>query len=405
MSKVVSEKEAINEFLNSRYIEAVFPSKEKVAGMLMSGKRLVFYLGIDPTGPDLHLGHTTNLLVLKKLTGLGHKAILLIGDFTAQTGDPTDKEATRKVLSAEEVKANAKTYIKQASRILPKGTFDIKYNSKWLDKLTFSDIRKLARLITVQQMIARDMFQKRLSEGKPITIEEFLYPLMQGYDSVAMAVDGEVGGTDQTFNMMVGRDLVGSILVKDKIVITTKLLEDPITGKKLMNKSEGHYISLQDQSKDFFGKVMAMPDSSTIPLFAYTTEVSDEKNEEVKKRLAEGENPKILKEELAFELTKMYHGEKNALKAKEEFKHTFSQHQLPEDMEEVKVDFEKENIVELIFKAGLLASKGEIKRLIEQKAVKIDQKVVESWSEAVEIPPDGIVLKIGPHRFYKIVRR
>ena len=207
MAKVETDENKIKEFLSSRYIEAVFPSKEKAAKIMGSGKQLVFYLGIDPTGPSIHQGHTIPLLLLKQLAGLGHKVILLIGDFTARIGDPTDKDAARTALSKEEVEQNMKTYVGQAKKILKDVDFEVKYNSKWLDKMSFAEVIKLTSHATVQQMTARDMFQERIKKEKPIFVHEFLYPLMQGYDSVAMEVDGEVGGNDQTFNMLVGRDL------------------------------------------------------------------------------------------------------------------------------------------------------------------------------------------------------
>ncbi len=376
------------------------PSREKALELMSGGKQLSFYLGIDPTGADIHLGHTTNLFVLKKISELGHKIILLIGDFTAQTGDPTGKDKTRRVLTQEEVKTNMKSYIEQVTKILPKKSFEVRYNSKWLGKLTFAEVRKLARLISVQQMLARDMFQKRFAEGKTVTIEEFLYPLMQGYDSVAMEVDGEVGGTDQTFNMLVGRDLVKSLLGKEKIVIATKLLEDSLTGKKLMNKSEGSYVSLNDSPQDMFGRIMALPDSYIFPIFKLATEAPDSQIEEVDRRLKNGENPKVLKEELAFEIVSKYFGEKSANQAQEEFRNIFSEHQLPEKMREIQW---KGDILSTSIIAGIVVSKGEIKRLIEQKAVKLDDKIIEDWNESVEIKDEGSVLKIGPRRFYKIV--
>jgi tyrosyl-tRNA synthetase len=303
-------------------------------------------LGIDPTGPDIHFGHTTNLLVLKKIIELGHNVILLIGDFTAQTGDPTDKNATRKILSSEEVKQNCDTYLEQVEKILKPGSFTVKYNSYWLNQLTLNDLRPIIRQFTVQQMIARDMFQKRIKEEKGITIEEFIYPLMQGYDSVAMAVDGEIGGTDQTFNMLIGRDLVSKLLNKEKIVITTKLLEDPKSGQKLMNKSGGQFISLQDEPTQMFGKVMALSDESILPFFNLTTEVSDKKIVEVERRLRENENPKNLKLELASELVRMYYGEEKAKKAFQEFQSVFSKGELPVDMAEFKLDGQSLEIIE-----------------------------------------------------------
>lgn len=400
MAKVINDKNKINEFLNSRYIEAVFPSKEKAVEMMTSGKRLVFYWGIDPTGPDVHLGHTTNAFVMKKLATLGHKIIMLIGDFTAMIGDPTDKEATRKPLTEKEVKENMKTYIDQIRKILSKDSFEVRYNSKWYNKMLYKDWLKVAMKFTQQQMIARDMFQERLKKEKPIGMHEFDYPMMQGYDSVIMNVDGEVGGNDQTFNMLVGRDLVKNFLDKEKIVIATRLLEDPVTGKKIMNKSEGQYVAINQQPDDMFGKIMAMPDSVIVPLFTFTTEVSDEKVAEVKKRLEDGENPMILKKELAWELVRTYHGERVAEKARENFERVFSEGELPEEMQEYKIEGEQAEIIEVLKSSGLGGSATEAKRLIDQKAVRVNDAVVERWDQQVT---RGDVIKVGPRRFLKII--
>lgn len=394
---IITDENKINEVFG-RYVEAVFPSKEKAMEMFKSGKRLSFYLGIDPTGPDIHLGHATNLLLLKKISSLGHKIIILIGSFTAMTGDPTGKESMRRVLTKEEVKKNTKTYLSQVYKILPKGSFEVKDNSKWLAKMNLEDILKLARQFTVQQMIVRDMFQKRLQEQKPISVEEFFYPLMQGYDSVVMEVDGEVGGNDQTFNMLAGRDLVKSILGKEKLVLTTRLLEDPITGKKLMNKSEGRYISLNDLPAELFGKVMSLPDHTIVPLFSFATEVSDDRLEEVETRLKNGENPKQLKGELAFELVSILYGEKEAVKAREEFNRVFSENQLPEDIKEYTIQGESVDIINFLSESGLFVSKSEIKRLIDQRAVNINDQAISEWDHRVK---KGDIIKVGPRKFIK----
>ena len=395
MSKVISDPNRIDELLNSRYIEAVFPSKEKAGEIFKSGKRLSFYWGIDPTGPDVHLGHSTNLFVLKKLTGLGHKVILLMGGFTARIGDPTGRDLTRRPLSEKEINANMRTYLEQVTKVLPKGSFKVKNNRSWLKKMSFEDLIKLASHFTVQQMIAREMFQKRIQEQKPVSLNEFLYPLMQGYDSVAMQIDGEIGGNDQTFNMLAGRELEKSILNKEKIVITTKLLEDPVTGKKLMSKSEGHYISMNDKPDDLFGKIMAMPDHAIVTLFSYITEVPDEKIEEIKKRLENKENPKNLKEELAFELVRTYYGENQAQKSKNEFKRVFAKGKLPDKIEEFKVTGGSMPLI-LILVGWLKISKSEAKTLLDEKAVKINDEVVTGWDYKVK---PGEVIKVGPRKF------
>lgn len=400
MTQIIADENQIKEFLDSRYIEAVFPSKEKAAEMMISGEQLVFYLGIDPTGPDIHLGHTTNLFVLKKLFQLGHKIILLIGDFTATVGDPTDKEATRRPLTDKEIKENMKTYLDQIHKILPRGSFGTKYNSKWYKQMSVEEWLRITSLFTQQQMVSRDMFQERIKKDRPISLQEFVYPVLQGYDSVAMDVDGEVGGNDQTFNMLVGRDLLRKLKGKEKIVITTKLLEDPATGKKIMNKSEGQYISLNDPAPEIFGKTMAMPDSAIMPLFTFATELPDSKVDNTKRRLDGGENPKNLKEELAFELVQMYHGEKEAIRAREEFEKVFAEGQLPEKIEEFKIGSGSMKLTELLKESGLANSISEAKRLIEQKAVSVNDKVVGSWDYEIK---KGDVIKVGPRKFVRAI--
>ena len=382
--------------LFGRYVQAVFPSLERARQILSSGKKLKFYLGIDPTGPDIHLGHSTNFFVLKKLIELGHEVILLIGDFTALIGDPSGKDAARRALSSEEIEKNMETYLQQALHILPKGQFKLKYNSEWLGKLSFTDVIKLSSHFTQQQMIVRDMFQERLKAERPIYLNEFLYPLAQGYDSVAMEVDGEIGGNDQTFNMLAGRTLSKEMLGKDKIVITTWLLEDPVTKRKIMSKSEGKLISLNDKPTDMFGKVMAMNDSAIIPLFEYTTEVPVEKLEEVKRRL-ETENPIILKKELAFELVRLHHGEKEATKVADEFNQVFSKGELPENIQEFSG--EGKTILDFISENNFVESRSEGKRLLEQKAVKINSETVTDWGQILS---KGDTVQVGPRKFAKV---
>lgn len=397
MVKVITDENQIKEIFG-RYAQAVFPSSEKALEVFKSGRRLTFYLGIDPTGPDIHLGHVTNFLVLKKIINLGHKVILLIGDFTARIGDPTGKDTARQPLSKDQVKENMKTYLSQVYKILPKGSVEIKYNSQWLEKMNLEKVIALESYFTVQQMMARDMFQRRLQEQKPISQNEFIYPLLQGYDSVAMEVDGEIGGNDQTFNMLIGRDLVKKLLDKEKIVIATKLLEDSQSGKKLMSKSEGQYISLNYLPEEIFGKVMALPDFAISSLFTLSTEISEEKLFQIEKRLQEGENPKNLKEELAFEIVRMVYGEKEAGKVKEEFKKVFSESELPSELEEFEVGSGSTSLV-LLLSEWLKVSKSEAKRLVEQKAVKVNDKIAESWDYEVK---SGDIIKAGPRNFVRV---
>lgn len=377
--KVLTDKEKVEQLL-SRRLENVFPSKEEATKRLEEGKPLRVYLGIDPTGPDIHIGHTIPLLFLKQLADLGHKPILLIGDFTARIGDPTDKESTRTALTEKQVKENMKTYLDQVYKILPKGLFEVQYNSKWLAKMNLEKLIDLGSHITVQQMIQRDMFQERIKNEKEIFITEFLYPLMQGYDGVAMEVDGEVGGNDQTFNMLIGRKLQKELQGKDKLVFTVKLLADAKSGKK-MSKTEGGYIAIRDNPKDIFEKVSnTIPDEMIRSAFELCTEVDLDKIDWSK-------NPVELKEELAYELVSMYHGEKEAEKARSEWR---KEDEFPGTGKKLS-----EFVAEV---SGISMSSA--KDLLNQKAVTVNGEVVSDWNYEVK---RGDTIKIGKKRPVKVV--
>ncbi|MEI6057801.1 MAG: tyrosine--tRNA ligase, partial [bacterium] len=357
--------EKIEQFL-SQGIENIYPNKDFVKARLLKGnkgdQRLTMYLGIDPTGPTLHLGHATVLKKLKEFQDLGHEAVLLIGDFTGMIGDPTDKTAARKKLTRKEVLKNAKLYKKQASTFLKfkgKNKARIVYNSSWLSKMRFADVLELASHMTVGQMLERDMFEKRTEEGKPIFIHEFMYPLLQGYDSVAMNVDGEIGGNDQTFNMLTGRDLMKTVLNKEKFVMTVKLLTDT-TGKK-MGKTEGNMVSLDQSAEEMFGKVMSWSDGLILPAFELCTNVSVETIAEFKISLAAGMNPRDLKVRLAKEIITIYHGADAAGAAEENFVNTFKKGELPDDVKEVSVPADTQ-LVDVLVKEGIVASKGDFRR-------------------------------------------
>ena len=399
MAKVITDESKINEVFG-RNIEAVFPSVDKAKEIFKSGRRLTFYLGIDPTGPDIHLGHTTNLFVLKKLISLGHKVILLIGDFTAQTGDPTGKDTARKSLSVKEVEDNMKTYIKQVIKILPKGSFELKYNSKWLGKLTFNEIRKLARQVTVQQMITRDMFQRRLTENKPISLEEFLYPLMQGYDSVAMNVDGEIGGNDQTFNMLAGRTLMKEMLQKEKFVMATKLLVDA-TGKK-MGKTENNMVTLADSADDMYGKIMSWPDGLILPGFELLTDVA---LIDVEEGLKKGDNPRDWKARLAQEVVAFFHSKKAARAAQRNFENLFREHETPTEVPVYQTDKEKINILDLLVESGLVMSKGEARRLMDGGGIYMNNETLKDYNLEVAPTAEGILLQKGKRFFVRVVKK
>jgi len=391
----------IKEILFSRYIEKVYPSKEKLKNLLKSGKRLAIYIGIDPTAPHLHLGHSTNFLLLKKFQELGHKVILLIGDFTARIGDPTGKLSARKPLSEQEILRNCRGYKTQTGKILDfvskENPAELKFNSQWLSQLRLDEIIKLMAETTVGQILKREMFQRRIKEEKEIYLNEFLYPLLQGYDSVAMRIDIEMGGNDQTFNMMVGRDLVKDYLDKEKIVISTKLLINPKTQRKLMSKSEGNFIALDDSPDQMYGKIMALPDEVVLPIFNLCTEIEDEKIKEIMKL-----NPREAKTKLAKEIVSIYYGRGKAERAEREFNRVFREKKLPTIIPQVQIKEKSLNILELLVKIKLISSKSEAKRLILQKAVKINGVLKENWQEIIEIKK-GIVIQVGKRRFVKAI--
>lgn len=390
----------IDRFIN-RGIENVYPSKDFLKARLLEGKALTMYLGIDPTAPTLHLGHAIVLKKLKEFQDLGHQATLLIGDFTGMIGDPTDKTATRKKLTREQVLENARVYKEQASVFLNfegENPAQIKYNSKWLSRMDFGDVLELSSLVTVEQMLKRDMFDRRIKEGRPIYIHEFMYPLMQGFDSVFMGVDGEIGGNDQTFNMLMGRDLLKVMKNKEKFVISTKLLTDS-EGKK-MGKTEGNMVSLDQDAKEMFGKIMSWADGLIIPGFELCTYASEEDLSRVKEDLDRGVNPKDLKVRLAKEIVSIYHGVEKANNSASDFERTFSKKEIPDDIKEVSISKGK-LLSDILGEEELVKSKSEFKRLIEEGAISIQGgEVIKDIYYKVE--NDG-VFKIGKRRFIKIV--
>lgn len=395
--EVLKDEKIINRILN-KGVEQILPSKEGMEELLKSGRRLNIYQGFDPTAETLHIGHTVGMRKLEDFRKLGHNVIFLIGDFTARIGDPTDKTAARKKLSKEEVESNMKTYVEQASHILDinnkENPVTVLFNSQWLEPLDFSGIIELASNFTVQQMLKRSMFQERLNEDKPIYLHEFLYPLMQGYDSVMMDIDIEVGGNDQLFNMLAGRDLISNMLNKDKYVLAGKLLTTS-DGKK-MGKSEGNMIKLSDSANDIYGKVMAMPDEQLIRAFEILTTYELEKIEEISKRLEEGENPLNIKKELALQVTKEIKTEDEALKAQKYFEDVYQNKETSEEIPNVNIDKKEIDILELLISSNISSSKTEARRLIEQGAVKLNDTKVSDWKEIIHLnPTQPTLLRVG----------
>lgn len=404
MTKTDTNEEKIDELL-SRSINAVYPSKEELKKFLLSGKRLTIYNGIDPTAPYAHLGHAMNYHILKGFQNLGHRIIVLVGDFTAMIGDPTDKSSARIRLSKEQVKENLKNYKKQIGKILDfsdkKNPPEFMMNSKWLSKLTFEDVAEIASNFTVQNMIERDTFQKRLKEEKPLYLHEFFYPLMQGYDSVAMETDAEIGGTDQLFNMLAGRTLVKRYLDKEKFVITHPLLENPKTGEILMSKSAGTGISLADEPNDMYGKVMALPDEAIELCFRHCTNIPLGEIEKISKSMSEGANPRDYKMRLAHEIVSMYHNEKKADEAGASFNKTFSKGEMPSGAKEVKVK-EGLTLQDVLVSANLVESNTAYRRLISEGAIKLLNKGEETVSDPKFVVGEDLDIRIGKKRFLKI---
>lgn len=406
-SKIITDSSLIDEAI-TRSVAEIFPSKDELTTALKSGKRLTFYVGIDPTADYVHLGHSTNYLILERFHKLGHRIIVLVGDFTAMIGDPSDKTSMRVQLTKEQVLKNLAGFKRQIGKVLDfEGTenpIEFKFNSEWLSKLSFQDIVELASNFTVQQMIDRDSFQKRINENKPLYLHEFLYPLMQGYDSAAMDVDIEIGGTDQTFNMLAGRTLLKRYKDKEKYVITTTLLVNPVTGEKLMSKSLGTGVSLDLDAKDMYFKIMQLADAGIHQCFVDCTRLPMSDIAAIDKRLKAGENPRDIKKELAREVVTMYHGANEAAIAEEKWISEVSQKNLAEDIRTIQLGV-SESVVDLIVRLSVVESRGEARRLIKQNAVRInDTKVTvdDGTLSDGSILADGDILRIGKKYTFRI---
>jgi tyrosyl-tRNA synthetase len=384
------------DILITKGVEQILPNTDFLKKELNSGKKLTLYCGFDPTAPTLHIGHAITLRKLKQFQDLGHQVIFLIGDFTARAGDPTDKSIVRKLLSEKEIKTNLKLYKKQASsfiRFSGKNKALVKFNNDWLGKMKFADVLFLASQMTVDQMQKRDMFIKRHEEGKPVYIHEFLYPLMQGYDSVAMNVDGEVGGNDQLFNMLAGRTLLKQMKNKEKFVITMKLLADA-NGKK-MSKTEGNMIALSDTPEEIYGKVMSWADSMMGIGFELCTDITESETS-----LILSGNPRDSKMKLAFEITKSVYGEKLANRAQDVFIKTFQKKEIPDEINEI---FAEGDLAQTLIKSGLVSSNSDLRRLAEAGAIThLESEKVITFEDVKKAPEKG-TYKIGKNRFIKIV--
>ncbi len=384
-----------------RGVEEIIPKKE-FHKKLNKNRPLRIKLGFDPTAPDLHLGHTVILNKLKLFQDLGHEVIFLIGDFTGMVGDPSGVDETRPVLSEEEIKKNAKTYERQVFKILDKKKTEIRFNSEWMDNFSPKEFIRLSSAQTVARMLERDDFHKRYSSQKPISIHEFLYPLLQGYDSVALNADVELGGTDQKFNLLLGREVQKFYGMEPQIAFTLPLLEG-LDGIKKMSKSLENYIAIEDEENDMFGKVMSVSDELMWRYFELLSFKSDKEINKLKRAQTNGENPRDIKFMLAEEIVDRFHGEGSGRKAREEFKLIFQRGKNPSNVVEIEIQLKEQDITlpRVLKEAGLVASTSEALRLIKQGAVKVEgEKIIDSKHKIS--PNSSLLYQIGKRKFSKI---
>jgi len=371
--------------------------EEHLRKELASGRKLRVKFGIDPTAPDLHLGHTVPLRKLRAFQDFGHQAVLIIGDFTATIGDPSGRSEQRKQLSKEEVEKNLKTYLAQAKKVLNLDKVEIYYNSEWFGKEGLMKLYELTSKVTIQRAMERDDFQKRLADNKDISTLEILYPLFQGYDSVKVKADVEIGGKDQKFNLLMGRRVQRGYNMKEQDIMTTWLIEGT-DGSRKMSKSFGNYIGLMEAPESMHGKIMSIPDDLVIKYFQALTDVSGDEIRKMEKELKSGANPRDLKLRLAREIVAMYHSETAAKKAEKNFIKTFSLREMPEEIKKARV--KNKNILDVLVETGLCPSKSDARRNVEQGGVSFDRLVIKDIK--FEIKKSG-VLKKGKRHFIKII--
>ena len=386
-----------------RGVQEIIPEEElekKLKKSKENSKPLRIKLGCDPSRPDLHIGHGVVLNKLKQFQDLGHTAILLIGDFTAMIGDPTGRNKTRPQLTIEETRINAKSYIDQASAILNSEKLEVVYNSDWLGKMNFNDVIKLTSHYTVARILERDDFTKRYQSGKPISIHEFLYPLAQGYDSVILKADVELGGTDQKFNLLVGRELQKVYKQSQQIIITTPLLEGT-DGVEKMSKSYDNYIGITETPNDMYGKTLSIPDDLIARYFEFSTNISNNELKLIKNDLGNNiSNPRDIKRRLAREIVSLYYNNKVAKEAEINFDNLFIKKTIPDDVPILQLK-EEEKIIIVMVKNKMAASNGEAKRLIKQGGVKIDDVKVDDIYHVLKLKE--CILKVGKRKFLKII--
>ena len=388
-----------------RGAEQIIPEDELVAKLersLKDNRPLKIKLGCDPSRPDLHLGHAVVLRKLRHFQDLGHQAILVVGDFTAMIGDPSGRNKTRPALSIEETRKNGKSYYEQATKVLSKKRLRITYNSDWLGKLDFADLIKFSSYITVARLLERDDFAKRLQEQTPISFHELLYPLAQAYDSVELEADVELGGTDQTFNLLMARDLQRAFGQEPQAILTTPLLEGTSGGAK-MSKSYDNYVGLTDPPDQMYGRVMSIPDDLIQPYFEYCTDASSDDLTHIGRQLADASvNPRDLKRRLAREIIALYHDQAAADGAQEAFDQLFIRKELPDDIPEYQFKGKESFLVQVLAEAKVTVSNGEGRRLISQGAVRVNDEVISDPNFTVQ-GGQTYIIKAGKRRFLRIV--
>ena len=392
------------EFLKKGTVDVIRGSdlKDKLERSAKTGKPLRVKLGLDPTAPDIHVGHTVVIRKLKAFQDLGHTVIFLIGDFTGMIGDPSGKNATRPPLSREEISVNAETYKRQMSKLLDPEKTELRFNGEWLDKFTAADFVKLCAKTTVKQILERDDFTKRMAEEKAISLHELLYPLVQGYDSVALNADVELGGTDQKFNLLMGRNLQREYSQEPQVIITTPLLEG-LDGVNKMSKSLGNYIGIEDGPNEMFGKVMSISDDLMWKYYELLTDLSLSEISNLKSQIEAGENPRNIKVNLAKLIINDFHSKEAAILAEEDFVKRFVQKEAPDEIEEKMVAAGSYALAQLLADIGLAASKGEARRLIEQGGVKVNGEKASAANAEIAIDVDGVLVQVGKRKFLRII--
>ncbi len=396
----MSKNESVKELLSRGVAEVIV--KEHLEQKLLSGKKLRIKFGIDPTGDCIHIGHAVALHKLRELQDLGHTVILLIGDHTAEIGDPSGRSKERVPLTKEQIQKNMTSYQAQAGLILDMKKIEVRYNSEWYNAMGIMEFAGLTAHVTIQQILQRADFKQRLAAGEDVSVREAFYPLLQGYDSVMLQSDIEIGGADQKFNLLMGRQIQKQYKQEEQDILMVPLLEG-LDGSDKMSKSSGNFVALTEKPDEMYGKVMSVPDSLLWKYFELATRVPQEAIDELKTTVQNGVNPRDAKMRLAREIVSLYHGQQAAQRAEEQFISVFQKKEIPDEIPEIRVQETTWNVVDLMVASKLVASKGEARRVIEQNGLSVNDEVVADVKQEIPIGPDGVILKKGKRHFVKIL--